>query len=45
MLVTFPGLASQAGVLAWIEDGKAGIALEHPLYEAVLDGLVAKMAA
>ena len=43
VLVTLPGLASQPGELVWIEDQKAGIALEQPLYEAVLDGLVAQI--
>lgn len=45
VLVTLPGLASQPGELVWIEDDKAGIALEQPLYAAVLDGLQAQMAA
>jgi len=37
VLATLPGLAAQPGQLVWVEDGKAGIAFEQPLYDAVLD--------
>lgn len=41
VLATLPGLAAQPAELVWIEDGRAGIAFEQPLHEAVLDRLLA----
>ncbi len=43
VLATLPGLAAQPGELVWIEDNRAGIAFEQPLYDAVLDHLQAQM--
>jgi hypothetical protein len=37
VLLTLPGLAAQPASVVWIEEGKAGIAFEHPLYDAVLN--------
>ena len=39
VLVTLPGLASQPGELVWLEEGRAGIAFEQALHEAVLTHL------
>lgn len=44
VLAALPGLSAQPAELVWIEDGRAGIAFEQPLYEAVLDHLQARMA-
>ncbi len=44
VLTTLPGLAAQPGELVWIEDGKAGIAFEQPLYGPVLTHLQQRMA-
>lgn len=36
VLVTLPGLSALPAELVWAEDGRAGIAFEAPLHEAVL---------
>lgn len=41
VLATLPGLAAQPMELIWKEDGRAGLAFETPLHEAVLDRLCA----
>ena len=41
VLATLPGLAAQPMELIWKEDGRAGLAFEQPLHEAVLDRLCA----
>ncbi|GGD58316.1 hypothetical protein GRI62_01525 [Erythrobacter arachoides] len=41
VLVTLPGLSAQPAELVWMEDGRAGIAFEHPLHETVFDRLEA----
>lgn len=35
--VTLPGLSAIPAVVAWIEEGRAGIAFEEPLYGPVLE--------
>ncbi|RPF71900.1 PilZ domain-containing protein [Aurantiacibacter spongiae] len=39
VLATLPGLAAQPATLVWKEDGRAGIAFEQPLHEAVFTHL------
>jgi hypothetical protein len=45
VLVTLPGLASQAAQVVWVEDEHAGIAFEQPLHEAVLEHLWQRLSA
>lgn len=43
VLATLPGLAAQPGEVVWVEDDRAGIAFEQPLYEPVLIHLEQRM--
>ena len=45
VLVTLPGLASQAAQVVWVEDERAGIAFEQPLHDAVLEHLWQRLSA
>ena len=38
-LVQLPGLSFQPVTVVWLEDGKAGLAFESPMHEAVLENL------
>lgn len=38
-LIQLPGLSFQPVNIVWIEDGRAGLAFESPMHEAVLDNL------
>jgi hypothetical protein len=37
--VQLPGLSFQPVTVVWLEDGKAGLAFESPMHEAVLENL------
>lgn len=39
ILIRLKGLSFQPGIVLWVEDDRAGIAFEQPLYEAVMDHL------
>ena len=40
VLLLLPGLRYLAAAVAWIEDGRAGLIFEEPLYEPVLNHVV-----
>jgi hypothetical protein len=45
ILVKFPELAFLPATVLWVEDDKAGLVFERPLYEPVLDHMMRQTAA
>lgn len=41
LLIKLPGLSYLSAMLLWVEDGKGGLAFDHPLHDAVLRHLLA----